>query len=298
MSNPTEQSKYHVLNFFFQFISIVTNITQCFIGPITVGYWSIRGLGAPLRAMVMYSGVPLNCVMYNTILKEDGSFCREEWTCTKPALKEQNPLMNLPYIIDGDKVIAQTNACFAYLGRRLGMWGSTEDEHIECEQLLCEIMDLRNYMIRFAYGADFSEAQGAALLNNVRCPAGIFPKLELWLEREVTKRGHSGTFLVGDSATAPDFHLHEMLIQYDRVAMYTPEAGDLLADFPRLQHFKSTFEQLPAYQRYLSSRIGCIAPFSLPFNAKMAGFGGDCSNSPQRWSSSCCTEFHSYSGIY
>jgi hypothetical protein len=32
--------------------------------PVTVGYWAIRGLGAPLRQMVMYAGVPLNNVMY------------------------------------------------------------------------------------------------------------------------------------------------------------------------------------------------------------------------------------------
>jgi hypothetical protein len=33
--------------------------------PITVGYWSIRGLASPLRMMVMYSGRKLNNVMYD-----------------------------------------------------------------------------------------------------------------------------------------------------------------------------------------------------------------------------------------
>ncbi len=33
--------------------------------PITVGYWSIRGLAAPLRMMVMFSGRKLNNVMYD-----------------------------------------------------------------------------------------------------------------------------------------------------------------------------------------------------------------------------------------
>ena len=33
--------------------------------PITVGYWSIRGLASPLRMMIMYSGAKLNNVMYD-----------------------------------------------------------------------------------------------------------------------------------------------------------------------------------------------------------------------------------------
>jgi hypothetical protein len=75
-----------------------------------------------------------------------------EWFSQKPALKEKNPLMNLPYVIHGDRVITQSNACFSYLGRQLGLWGKTEDEVTDCEQLLCEIMDIRNNAVKFAYG--------------------------------------------------------------------------------------------------------------------------------------------------
>ena len=35
----------------------------------------------------------------------------------KPALLKTNYLTNLPYIIDGDFVLAQTDACINYLGR-------------------------------------------------------------------------------------------------------------------------------------------------------------------------------------
>lgn len=34
---------------------------------ITVGYWSIRGLGAPLRMMVMYSGEELQAECYDLV---------------------------------------------------------------------------------------------------------------------------------------------------------------------------------------------------------------------------------------
>ncbi len=72
--------------------------------PITVGYWSIRGLAAPLRMMVMYAGRALNNVMYDCA-DVNGHFDRSEWLTKKPALKDKNPFMNLPYVIDGDKVI-------------------------------------------------------------------------------------------------------------------------------------------------------------------------------------------------
>ena len=44
----------------------------------------------------------------------------------KPGLLEKNALMNLPYIVDGDFVLTQTDACINYLGR-LGFWFAHAD---------------------------------------------------------------------------------------------------------------------------------------------------------------------------
>jgi len=119
------------------------------MADITIGYWSIRGLGAPLRMMVSYSGQPYSVQMYDCVRKDDG-WDLSSWFSKKPALKEKNPLMNLPYICDskgsetgGELYISQTNACFLYLGRKLGMLGSTPQEMSMCEQLLCEVMDVQ-----------------------------------------------------------------------------------------------------------------------------------------------------------
>jgi glutathione S-transferase len=126
---------------------------------ITLGYWSIRGLGAPLRMMIMAAdSITLNAVNYDLTLKPESTvselkFDASDWFEKKPALKGINPLMNLPYLIDGDTVVAQTNACFTYLGRRLNMLGSNEKELCQCEQLLCEIMDLRNKMVSILFSA-------------------------------------------------------------------------------------------------------------------------------------------------
>lgn len=117
--------------------------------------------------------------------------------------------MNLPYILDGDRVISQSNSCAAYLGRKFGMLGSTEDELIKCEEFLCEVMDVRNNMVKFAYGPACNAETAAAC---IKAMWNSLNKIELHLMAKVAA-GDSSTFLVGESATAPDFFLYEMLLQ-------------------------------------------------------------------------------------
>ena len=128
-----------------------------FDNSVTVGYWSIRGLAAPLRMMAMYAGAKLIAENYDLKCKEGGGFDMSAWKDAKPALRAKNPLMNLPYILDGDVVVTQTNACFSYLGKKIGLFGSNELEASQCEQLLCEIYDLRGAMVGFAYGPSSSD---------------------------------------------------------------------------------------------------------------------------------------------
>ena len=71
-----------------------------------MGYWSIRGLAAPLRMMIMYAGTPLKNEMYNAKPNSDGSWDTSDWFSQKPALKLKNPSMNLPFIVDGDVVVS------------------------------------------------------------------------------------------------------------------------------------------------------------------------------------------------
>ena len=91
-----------------------------------------------------------------------GDWDMESWLNDKKWLKEQFPLINLPFLVecggesmDGKgsrpRVICQTNAILSYLGRELNMMGTTKAEQSQCEELLCEIMDLRNLMVGFAY---------------------------------------------------------------------------------------------------------------------------------------------------
>lgn len=75
----------------------------------------------------MYAGCPLQNVSYDAYYLEDGSVDRHEWIDAKPGLKALNPLINLPYVKDGNVIVSQSNACFLYLGRKLGMLGASQE---------------------------------------------------------------------------------------------------------------------------------------------------------------------------
>ena len=135
------------------------------------------------------------------------------WFGSKKALKERNPFINLPYVDDSSCLISQTNACFSYLGRELGLWPSSPSDVIMAETLLCELMDLRNSMTNFAYSGAFEDvrADGLALLANVSGKNGVLQKIELHFANKVCR-----DFLVGGVCTAPDFHLYEVRSALER----------------------------------------------------------------------------------
>ena len=107
-----------------------------------IGYWSIRGLGAPCRMMTMYAGVKAKFDVYDVKPKVGGGWDASSWFGPKKELKKINPLMNLPYVIDNDVIVNQTNAVMTYLGRKLNLWGTTSSECVACEQLLVRCLSV------------------------------------------------------------------------------------------------------------------------------------------------------------
>ncbi len=238
--------------------------------PITVGYWSIRGLAAPLRMMVMHAGAPLNNVMYD-VKSVDGKFDVQEWFGVKPELKERNALINLPYVQDGKRLITQSNACFSYLGRKLGLWGRNEDDVIQCEEFLCELMDVRNDVVKFSYSkVDDCREKAAGFIAGLN---GKLSKLELSLSR---KEKNSTLFLVSNYPTAPDFHLYEMISQIKLACSVFNQPDCFAEQYPYLQFFYDNFRQLPQNSKYMESKLGT----DIPINQKMAGFGASPDGAP------------------
>lgn len=229
-----------------------------------VGYWNMRGLGAPLRSMCMWSGTRFQANCHP--LPADIDYLNAKWFKEdKPVLKEKNCLVNLPYVKDGDLVITQTNACMSYLGRKFGLWGTTEVEIIHCEQLLCELYDLRGDMTRLAYGASFDEESARTVVKRQKKNTNL-AKLELWLTTNPLFSEET-PFLVGGHATAPDFHLFEMLDQYNLLASKVLKE-DLFDTLPKLKVFYECWLKHEKMQPYLNSPL-----HKLPLNNLGASFG-------------------------
>jgi glutathione S-transferase len=202
----------------------------------STAYWSIRGLGAPLRMMLCAAKVNHIVHLYN--LTEDGEggftarYYREKLSNFIP---NYTPLMNLPCLADEDEkvVVTQLNACMLYLGNVCGMMGQNPIEQATIIQYLCEAYDLRIKMTDFVVG--MSGTVESVLISG----KGHFQKFEKHLSQKVQK-----CFTVGNSITAADFHLFELIGQYKSLQM-AHNAVDILSSFPNVRTFYSEFSQLP-----------------------------------------------------
>ena len=85
-------------------------------GRIEIGYWSIRGLAAPLRMMCEYTGAAYHAKNYD-IPEKDGVWDFSSWFgSAKGELQKVNPLMNLPYIKDVDGTVVTQSSLLPLLG--------------------------------------------------------------------------------------------------------------------------------------------------------------------------------------
>lgn len=233
---------------------------------IEVAYWTIRGLGAPARMMVMAAGVPLKATCYDVQPKEDGGWDVSHYHKVRPGLRAENALANLPYVRDGDVFVTQSNAVFMYLGRRLDMLGDGSPRDVAiCEMLLCECKDLRDNFTRTSYGKGDEREACKNLLDGQKTGSSLW-KLDNWLRQKSMEQ--SKLFFVGDTLSAPDFHIWEMCDQYQIMAAKHGLINPL-DDLPCLRAFYAHFKALPQNQKYFASVLS-----KFPLNQKMAKFGG------------------------
>ena len=81
-----------------------------------LGYWKIRGLASQIRYEMVYLGVDYVEDQYE---QGDGpGFDRSSWTSVKESLGL--PFPNLPYLIDGQVKMTETNAIMRYLATKHG----------------------------------------------------------------------------------------------------------------------------------------------------------------------------------
>eukprot|EP00442_Polarella_glacialis_P026983 CAMPEP_0115100974 /NCGR_PEP_ID=MMETSP0227-20121206/32911_1 /TAXON_ID=89957 /ORGANISM="Polarella glacialis, Strain CCMP 1383" /LENGTH=416 /DNA_ID=CAMNT_0002496547 /DNA_START=81 /DNA_END=1332 /DNA_ORIENTATION=- len=254
-AGPCEVGRHRLplLHLFLGHSSELLNLNQTMAAEMEMGYWKIRGLGAVLRMVLEYKEAKY---------KEFQCATGEEWFGgRKPDILKMNPLANLPYIVDGDVCVCQTNAVMLYLGDKFDMNGPDEKTKLRNNELLCEIYDVRNGVIELVYAfkkvnrtvEEFNES--AAKLSE----APPFGKFEAMLD-----------FYGGDWFVSPagpcvaDFHIWEMLDQHKMLAEKVGKEP-VLDKFPKCKAFYDRFRALPTLQKYFASEA-----YKLPVNNPIA----------------------------
>jgi len=242
----------------------------------SIGYWSIRGLGAPLRMMLSAAKVDHIVLLHDIVENnENGSWNSTYFKSKKDIVENYSSFMNLPYLIDRKEKIflCQTNAIFSYLGRELGMLGTSKAERAKCEEMLCEIYDLRNQVIKFSYESDGGDNAAGALFGS---SLKHLKKFETFIMHQSDSTDKSSIHLMSDTFTAPEFHLFEMIDQlYCLSNEYKLE--DPLKNFPSLRAFQTGFTNLSENSFYLKKSTlhtelpinNCMAKFASALNAKV-----------------------------
>jgi len=236
----------------------------------TLAYWNIRGLAQPARLMLAYAGIDFNDKRYHQGLVGTDGF-KQAWKKEKFGLGLDLP--NLPYFIDGDLKLTQSNAIYRYIATKANLRSSNnQDQGVE-DMLGDQVMDMRNMVVRLVYtrgppddterkqqGENFSAAAKAQREN--------FSKSFMMMENFLKK--HEGPWLLGKRLCYADFHLYEMCYQ---VKVMWP---DFFSEMPLLGKHRHTFEDPKSkfttfsLKKYMAS--GEYLKF--PFNSKHAAFGG------------------------
>ncbi|XP_026533700.1 glutathione S-transferase 2-like isoform X1 [Notechis scutatus] len=219
---------------------------------VTLGYWDIRGLAHTIRMLLEYTKTPYKDKYYvlggkvqdnelesENISKQVGmlgivpNMDMTDWTSVKEKLGLDFP--NLPYLIDGDRKISQSNAILRYIARKHNMCGETEEETIKIDMLENHLMDFRLGFAKLCYSPDFEKLKPDYL--------ELLPgKLKLFSQFLGDRQ-----WFVGRKLTYIDFIVYDAL---DTHQMLEPKCLD---QFPNLKEFLHRFEALEMIAPYLKS---------------------------------------------
>ena len=212
--------------------------------PITIAYWKMRGLGQPIRLLCEYTGIEYVDKQYECGPAPD--YSRESW------MKEKFNLglgewPNLPYLIDGDTKLVETNAILRYIARKHDLCGKTDEERSQCDMMEMIVHGLRNGFVGVCYSSAYAEKR----------PGYIKEATEDKLPRFSRYLG-SKKWLCGDNLTYPDFHFFEMLDQH---LLFEPT---ILDGVDNLKEYHKRFAELPAIKAYRESDRCMVHPINNP----------------------------------
>ncbi|TNV75713.1 hypothetical protein FGO68_gene5684 [Halteria grandinella] len=209
---------------------------------LTIGYWKIRGLIAPVKYMLAYLGVDYEDVSYEQGDAPD--FSRECWLSVKPTLPL--PFPNLPYLFHGDVKITESQAMMRYIanefGSGLNLSGKDSKDKANVDMLLSVLSDIKAPTVGHFYGSGDAEAI-------CKIAYAQYPAVEAFLGDK--------PFLVGDYVTFVDFFF------WEQIEIFTfASKGEFLQRFPKLAEYHKRVSALPKFAEYLQSDKFMVRPFN------------------------------------
>lgn len=213
-------------------------------GKPTLVYWDICGLAAPIRLALATAGVDFVDVRVDC--GPLGDAYKSMWFGFKPNLELVLGFPNLPYLLDGDVALSQSNAILRYIGRKHGLTGESASLHI-VDMVLDQMSDFDHEITGRCYG-DFPALRPF-------CAEELPAMLSQWARLLGSK-----SFLTGDELTVADLKLYETL---RKLIIIEAEIGTAtLHSFPSLLAFVQRVEATPALKEYMASGAFLARPLN------------------------------------
>ncbi|XP_070575708.1 glutathione S-transferase Mu 1-like [Ptychodera flava] len=216
--------------------------------PMLLGYFKVRGLVQPIRCILEYAGIDYEEKFYE--LGPAPECSKESWLKEKHNLGLAFP--NVPYLIDGDIKLTQSNVILRYLAGKANLLGANDVERMRADWVNEVARDIRIKMATAAFDPKWEELKPGI----VKYAGEMLTSYSDFLV--------GNKWFAGDNLTYADFVMHELL---DRFLMVD---SSLLDGYKNLQDLKDRFEAIPAIAAYRKTDL-CK---SFPIYTEAATFGG------------------------
>lgn len=212
----------------------------------TLVYWDICGLAQSIRLVLECTGIDYVDVRLDPGVPGTASY-KQEWFARKPDLSSAGcRFPNLPYLLEKDCKLSQSNAILTHLGRKFGLIGPNPD-----------VVDLV-----LAQTTDFDHILTGACYRD-------FPAVKQYIETKLASAlGEwrlvlsDKQFMTGEAITVADLKIYETLRKVKIFEAHF-ETAKFLA-FPTLQGFLDRIESHPPIAAYLNSAAYMARPLNNP----------------------------------
>mmetsp|Transcript_16772 Transcript_16772/g.28531 ORF Transcript_16772/g.28531 Transcript_16772/m.28531 type:complete len:197 (+) Transcript_16772:46-636(+) len=153
-----------------------------------------------------------------------------------PGMKPETPFGQLPYLVDGDVKIAQSNAIARYLARKYNLQGESDADFGLSESLIEEQSDLLTLVFTANYSDNKEEAYNKVFSET-------YPKQLEYLENLLQNDFFTTELTAGSLAIFSAFNIALDL------------ESSLLDKFPKLKAFYDRVAALPQIKGYLDQNI-------------------------------------------